>query len=253
MEKSYIETLPPKVAFVAGAISTVLVLGTLGFIILGSCLLSGKCAGIGAGSPQIAAAAPAANAPDSGAPTGPIPALAATDHVRGDKNAPLTIVEYSDFQCPFCSRFHPTMEQVMKDYAGKVRWVYRHFPLSFHPNAQPAAIAGECAGQQNKFWEFADAMFLNQDANLEGDAATAEAFYLSTAKALGLNMTKFDTCRKDPKILALVQADEQGGAGAGVSGTPGSFLIAQDGSVTSILGAQPYATVKAMIDAALAK
>lgn len=253
--KSYIDSLPPKVAFFLGSISTVLVLGTLGFIGLGSCLLAGKC-GAGIAAAQQVAAAPtpsAAAAPDAAQPSGPIPPLTAQDHLRGNKNAPLTIVEYSDFQCPFCSRFHPTMLQVMKDYPSQVKWVYRDFPLSFHPNAQPAAIAAECAAAQNKFWEFADVMFAQQDANLEGDAATAETFFTNTAKNLGLNMNSFANCRKDPKTLALVQADQQGGSAAGVNGTPGSFLIAKDGSVQSILGAQPYATVKAMIDADLAK
>ncbi len=253
--KSYIDSLPPKVAFIGGVVTTLLALGTVGFIVLGSCLLSGKCA-LGSSSPAAqplaAAQQPLKAQPSLGEPAaGPIPDITTADHVRGDKNAPVTIVEFSDFQCPFCERFHPTMLKVMTDYKGKVRWVFRHYPLSFHPNAQPAAIASECAGQQGKFWEFADAMFAGQSANLTSDSATAETFYTKTATSLGLNTTKFDQCRKDPKELAAVQADEQGGVTAGVNGTPGSFVIAKNGTVQPIRGALPYEAVKTMIDAAL--
>lgn len=88
------------------------------------------------------------------------------DHIRGSSDAPITIIEYSDFQCPFCIRFHPTMLQVMAEYEGRVRWVYRHLPLTaIHPEAEPAALAAECAGElggNDAFWQFADGLFANQ-------------------------------------------------------------------------------------------
>ena len=150
--KSFIDSLHPKTAFIGGFVTAVLTLGTLGFVLLGGCLLTGSCkmgSAFAADTDGYPVAADPSDAGDAAAVPAPaptsVPAVAADEHIRGDKNAAVTIVEYSDFQCPFCSRFHPTMQQIMTDYKGKVRWVFRHFPLSFHPNAEPAANASECA------------------------------------------------------------------------------------------------------------
>ena len=152
--KNFFEMIPSKQAFWLGFVTAILSLGTVGFIILGSCVLGGNCSASGfaltdtndaaddAGGAALADALPATV-------TG-VPIVTADDHVRGDKNAPVTIIEYSDFECPYCERFHPTMLEVMEKYDGKVRWIFRHFPLSFHPNAKPAAMAAECAGEQGK-------------------------------------------------------------------------------------------------------
>lgn len=244
--KSFLESLSPKTAFVTGCVATVLALGTVGFVVLGGCLLTGKCA-LPSGAAIAAAPSPLGAAPfDAGqVAAGPVPEVTSADHVRGDKNAPVTIIEYSDFQCPFCARFHPVMQQVMTDYAGKVKWVYRHFPLtSIHPEAVPAAIASECAGEQGKFWEYADKLVEKYDS-------LSAAYYSQLAKTLGLNVSKFDTCLSSDRFSAVVAAQQQGGAAAGVDGTPGSFVIGKDGSVQPIRGALPYDSVKAMIDAAL--
>lgn len=96
--------------------------------------------------------------------TGTLAPITSDDYVYGDVNAPITIVTYSDFQCPYCGRFDSTMQQVMKDFSGKVKWVYRNFPLPFHDQAQNAAEAAECAGEQGKFWEYAFKLFENQSA-----------------------------------------------------------------------------------------
>ncbi len=241
--------MPPKTAFSFGFVTAILTLGTLGFIILGSCLLNGSCA---AGSPAksvgtgtVAAGAPVAAAPTPAAiPAGKVPVVSDSDHIRGDKNAKLTLVEYSDFQCPYCGAFAPTVDQILE--ANKdVRLVYRHFPLSFHPNAMPAAEAAECAGEQGKFWEFHDILFANQDS-------LGEDFYKKTAGDLGLNVTKFEDCRSSDRLLAKVQKDAQEGGAAGVSGTPGSFLIDANGNAQAIKGALPAASIQAMIDAARA-
>ena len=166
------------------------------------------------------------------------------DPMKGQKNAPVTIIEWSDFQCPFCSRFYKdTLPQITKEYidTGKVKLVYRDFPLSFHPNAKPAAIAAECADAQGKFWQYHDKIFENQ-------AALSPEMLKTWAKDIGLDMQKFDTCVTDPKTAAEVDKDMVDGQSAGISGTPG-FLI--NGRLLS--GAQPFASFKAAIDAELAK
>ena len=160
-----------------------------------------------------------------------------SEYIRGKKDAPVTVITYSDYQCPFCSRFHDTMKQVIADYPNKVRWVYRSFPLSsLHPYAQKAAEAAECAGEQNKFWEYTDEIFANQ-ASLNND-------YLTTAaKNIKLNTTKFESCLNDGKYVAKVKSDFSEGQSLGVNGTPGSFINGQ-----SVKGALPYENIKAIID-----
>lgn len=166
--------------------------------------------------------------------------VAKDDHIRGNKNAKITIVEYSDIQCPFCTRYHDTMLQVMKNYPNDVRWIFRHFPLdSIHPMARKAAEATECAAEQGKFWEYTDKLYANQ-SKLSND-------YLATvAKELGLNTGKFDSCLSSGKMAAKVSADLQEGQGLGVRGTPGSFINGK-----SIPGAVPYSTLEGMIKAEL--
>jgi len=170
------------------------------------------------------------------------------DRIRGDKNAPVTLVEFSDFQCPYCQRFHPTMKRVMDEYEGKVRWIYRHFPLGFHQNAQKSAEASECAGDQGKFWEYSDKLFENSKANGDG---LHEKDLKKYAKEMGLNTDKFNKCLSSDKFAGKVKADMASGQAAGVSGTPGTILIDKDGNTELISGALPFAQVKAKIDAAL--
>ena len=246
---SFFDTLPSKTSFIVGFVAAILVLGTLGFIFLGSCLLRGTCGGDGsprAANPNPTAqgnTAPVANAP-SPSPATPPPTLTDDDHARGAKDASITIVEYSDFECPFCSRFHPTLQQAMTEYEGKIRWVYRHFPLSFHPQARPAALASECAAEQGKFWEYADKLFENQ-------TQLSDTYYTQLAGELGLNTSQFKDCYDSEEYASRVDSDQAGGAQAGISGTPGSFIIGEDGSIQEIRGAQPYSAVKAAIDALL--
>ena len=177
-------------------------------------------------------------------PTGTVLPLSDADHVLGEKNAPLTLIEYSDIECPYCQGFHATMLQILKDYQGKVKWVFRHFPLSFHPQAKPAAEAAECAGEQGKFWEYINSLYENQTL-LGAD------YYQTLAQNLKLDLTKFTSCLASDKYLSRIDQDTQGGSQAGVTGTPGSFLIGKDGSAQTIKGALPYSSIKAMIDAAL--
>jgi protein-disulfide isomerase len=178
-------------------------------------------------------------------PTGPAPKVdvsADDDPAKGDKNAPVTIIEFSDFECPFCGRwFTQTYPQLKSEYidTGKVRLVYRDFPLGFHPNAQKAAEAAECADEQGKFWEMHDKIFANQQA-------IAVANLKQYAKDLGLDSSKFDSCLDSDKYASEVQKDYQDGTAAGVSGTPSFFINGQ-----LVVGAQPYSVFKQAIDAEL--
>ncbi len=248
-----------KQIFAAGFVA-----GVLALLALGTVLSMSKGAGMDGwftGSARMDAAAPAPAAPSvnpsapapSGDQVGTVAPVTAQDHLRGDKNAPVTLIEYSDFQCPFCSRFHPTMLQVMKDYAGKVRWVYRHFPLSsIHPYAEKAAEASECASEQGKFWEMADTFFATQDTWAQSAAGLDAATLENLARQAGVrDLKKFSACAASGKYAALVQAQEKTGEAAGVTGTPGTIVISKGGSKQLIPGALPIDAVKQMIDTAL--
>lgn len=178
-----------------------------------------------------------------------IPKVTEKDHIRGSKDADVLLVNYSDFECPFCKRFHPTMQQVMKEYGNKVAWVYRHFPLSFHVNAQKEAEASECAaelGGNDAFWKYTDAIYEKTTSNGTGFALDALA---PLAKELGLNESKFKECLDSGKYAKHIQEDMTGGSAAGVSGTPGTIIVAKNGKKDLIGGALPYEQVKPMIDA----
>lgn len=162
------------------------------------------------------------------------------DNIRGDFNAPITLVEFSDFECPFCERHYPTLNKVLADYKGKVRLVYKHFPLGFHPNAPKAAEASECAGEQKKFWEYHDKLFdnFNLGYSLEN--------FKKWAKDLGLNASQFNDCLDSGKFVQKVQADYQEGSQKGVQGTPATFVNGQ-----LVSGALPYESFKQIIDGLL--
>ncbi|MBI4458329.1 DsbA family protein [Candidatus Uhrbacteria bacterium] len=240
-------TLSPKMSFIVGLVGGILVLCTIGFFILLGVMLKGGVA-LGAGNNdggQVAVNTPPPAAPNGGAePVGTVKPVGSDDHVRGSKNAQVTLIEYSDFECPFCGRFHPTMVQLMKEYEGKVKWVYRHYPLSFHPQAMPAALASECASEQGKFWEFADKVFANQ-------TSLNEAYIKQVAGELKLNTSKFNDCYASKKYQTRVTSDLSEGSTAGVTGTPGTIILGKDGSKSLVPGAVPYEQLKAMVDAAL--
>ena len=189
---------------------------------------------------QIAAAVkqakPAAAAPE--APSGPQKAeIAAWSPIRGPKFAKVTLVMWSDFQCPFCSRVEPTIKQVEDTYGKDVRVIWRNQPLPFHPNAKPAAEAAMAANAQGKFWEMHDKIFANQ-AQL--DRATYEKY----AQELGLNMAKFKADLDGEKYKDQIEADSAAGTKIGASGTPASFINGR-----SVSGAQPFDAFKSVVDA----
>ena len=170
------------------------------------------------------------------------------DAVRGDKNAPITIIEFSDYQCPFCGRFfQQTLPQIEDNYikTGKVKIIYRDFPLSFHPEAQKGAEAAECAGEQGKYWEMHDKIFANQDA-------MSIASYKSWASELKLDANKFNSCLDSGKYASEVQKDFDDGSKAGVSGTPTFFIGNDKDGYVTLVGAQPYQAFQQAIEAELA-
>jgi protein-disulfide isomerase len=160
---------------------------------------------------------------------------------RGPSGAPVTIVEFSDFQCPFCGREYPVIDKLMKEYDGKVRLVFRHYPLDFHPFAAKAAEAGACAADQNKFWELHDKMFSNQGKLAVDDLK-------GYAKAVGVDPAKFDKCLDGGEKRQLVEADQKAGTEAGVNGTPAFFV-----NGVFINGAVPYEQIKQAVDRELKK
>ena len=183
-------------------------------------------------------------APGAAAPSVDAAKLPETDYVLGKKDAPVTMVEFSDYQCPFCGRLHaqvfPTLKSKYID-TGKVKYVFRDFPLSFHPEAEPAAIAANCAGEQGKYYEYSQKLFDNQ-------ASLGSGVYKQLASEVKLDTAKWETCLKDPKQKAEIAKDMQDGVAVGVQGTPATFINGQ-----LISGAQPLAAFEQAIEAELAK
>lgn len=158
-------------------------------------------------------------------------------NIIGEFTAPITIVEFSDFQCSFCAKFHNIMKEVMDAYPTQVKVVYKHFPLdSIHPYARVAAEASECAAEQGKFWEYADGLYANQSKiNL--------IFLGELATDISLDADQFNECVDGGKYVDKVEADYQEGITAGVTGTPGSFINGE-----SLGGAASFESVKSAIE-----
>ena len=203
----------------------------------------------GTGTPSVAMA-PSPAAP--GAPAAVRPAAPAGDDAvfkvpladsptRGSANALVTIVEFSDYQCPFCSRAHATVQQLEKDYGDKIRVVMKQNPLPFHPNAKPAALAAMAAGEQGKYWEMHDKLFANQQS-------LDDATYASHAAAIGLNVEKWKADLASSKFQDIIQRDQTLAQQLGASGTPAFFINGK-----KLVGAQPIDRFKAVIDAELQK
>lgn len=157
---------------------------------------------------------------------------------RGANDAKVVIVEFADFECPYCTKAHETLLEVMKAYEGKVRVVFKHYPLAFHPKAPRAAAAAWCAGDQGKFWEFHDALFASGE--LDEDALKMQA------KSVGLDDAKFSKCLESPSAMEAVKRDLNAGKTAGVDGTPAFFI---NGIMMS--GAQPEEAFHRVIDSEL--
>lgn len=230
--------------------ATILGLSILGgaYILVGS--VDRATEGIAALGGTLAKAAPAAAqaAPPAAAPRrGPDPAKAYAVNTKGSParggaaNAPVTLVEFSDFQCPFCSRVTGTLDQIEKAYGDKVRIVFKHLPLRMHSRAPMAHAASEAANRQGKFWEMHDLIFENQ-------RDLSEAAYLRYAGQIGMDVDQFKKDMASASVKARVDADAAEAAKLGVTGTPGFFV---NGYFLS--GAKPFSEFKRVIDEQIAK
>ena len=188
-----------------------------------------------------------------------------SDHILGNPNAPIKIVEYSDPSCPYCRMFHNTMRQIMNEYGatGKVAWIYRHYTLDkpdangniLHPNANHEAQALECANQiggNDKFWEYANRLYditpsvtINSLQGLDQNQLPEIATYINIDK------NKFRECLNSGKFKALVDQQYLDGVNAGASGTPYSIMITSKGKMIPINGAYPFSNLKTIIDSLL--
>ena len=174
------------------------------------------------------------------------------DPVKGDADAPITIVEFSDFQCPFCNRFFqqtlPLLEENYID-TGKIKLVYRDLPLdNIHPNARLAHISAECADEQGKFWEYHDMLFENQAQWSKLSPTDLDSQLKQYASSLGLNSVSFESCLGSQTIADEVNADYLQGVSYGATGTPTFFIGTQEDGFTKLVGAQPYAVFQSVID-----
>lgn len=173
------------------------------------------------------------------------------DHIRGNPDAPVKIVEFADTECPLCKRFHPTLQRIVAEYPGKVAWVFRHYPIDeIHPKARKEAEATECAnelGGNDKFWTYLDRLYAITPSNNQLDPAELPRI----AKYVGLNRAQFEQCLQSGKYAQRVAEDVADALAAGAQGTPYTVVVAPNGRKFAILGAQPYASVKLVVDIAL--
>jgi len=179
--------------------------------------------------------------------------VTAEDHLIGNPNADLILVEYSDSECPFCKVFHTTMRRVMNEYGsdGKIAWVYRHLPIdSLHTKARKEAEAMECAnelGGNTKFWEYTNMLYDTTNSNDSLDLSELPKI----AVRVGLNSKDFESCLSSGKYAEKIEASVQDAAKAGARGTPHSIIISKDGTKTPLQGALPYEDLKNILDALL--
>ncbi len=184
----------------------------------------------------------------------------ATDHILGNPNAPIKIIEYSDLECPFCKTFHTTMHQLVTTYPNQVAWIYRHFPLDqLHAKARKEAEASECAyelggppgseASNEKFWAYVDKIFAITPSNDRLDPAQLPVI----ADEIGLNKQIFETCLASGRQAARVDTDYQNAVAAGGRGTPFPIVITPDGKKIALQGAIPFEGMRQLIDALLAE
>lgn len=254
---SVFDEMPAKFAFWSGLVTGAAVLSLLTVIIMLVLMVKGVNLTPSGDddkkdstkTEEVEDAAPTAAAPTAAPTEAAAPTVGGKVDVSEAKNTrgsgEVAIVEFSDFDCPFCQRFSPTMDQVMEEYDGKVQHVFKHFPLTnIHPDAEKDAIASECAGDQGKFWEMHDELFDKQD--LKGEDALLEI-----AGDIGLDVGAFTTCLedKDNAKRDLVRAESTEGQQLGCTGTPCPLLVVDGEVVEQFRGAVPFET----IDAALAE
>lgn len=207
-----------------------------------------------AGAILLKGSKPTENAPvannTKNLPSSEIRPVSSSDHITGNTNSKIVIVEYSDLECPYCKLFHTTMHRVI-DNDSKVAWVYRHYPIAqLHPKAFHEAEAAECAWEQggnDGFWKYVDRVFEVTPSNNGLEVVELPKI----AQYIGLNVASFNTCLESGKFKNKIENDISDGNKAGVNGTPSSFILVRGKVVDNIPGAQPYETVKQKIDSAL--
>ena len=181
------------------------------------------------------------------------PAVNAADHILGNPDAPVKVVEYTDFECPFCKQFHTTMKTIMDEYGakGQVAWVMRNFPLQqLHPNAPKLAEAAECVasvGGNDAYWKFIDSVFLQAPVGSFFDLTKLD----STVSGIGVNVQAFESCYQKGTFKDKIQKEFNDAVAAGGKGTPFSVVVTVGGENVPIPGALPYANIKSVIDQAL--
>ncbi len=190
---------------------------------------------------------------ETGARTGAMrPVSKGRDHIRGNTDAPVTLIEYSDFECPFCKSFHSTVKKVVEGSQGRVKWVYRHFPVDqIHPKARKEAAASECAaesGGNEAFWKFVDRFF---ELTLSNNRTDIDTVLPQIARELGLDEAKFSSCLASGRHDERIEEDHQNAIASGGRGTPWSIIVSKSGKTYALSGAQPYAAVKQLVDLAL--
>ena len=174
------------------------------------------------------------------------------DPIIGNPNAPVTIIEFSDFQCPFCARFHiQTLPAIIEEYINedKVKLVFRDFPIqSIHPNALPASVAAECANEQGKFKEMHDILFERQNEWNNQETGAAIELFNQYAREMELKEEQFESCLTSAKYVEEIQKDLDDGRAYGISGTPGFFIGNDEIGFVELKGAQPFESFKKIID-----
>ena len=211
-----------------------------GLIIAGAILLKGSTA-----------VAPTSDSGNINLKNIKITSISDNDHILGNSNAKVIIVEYSDTECPFCKVFHSTMHQVITKYDGKVAWVYRNYPIAqLHPKAFNESVAMECAfsqGGNEAFWKYTDELYVRTTSNNRLDVAELPKI----AESIGLDLISFNDCLTNEKTKKDVEDDMESGNNAGVNGTPKSFILKNGKVVDTIDGAEPLEAIIQKIDTIL--
>ncbi|MDP3970615.1 MAG: thioredoxin domain-containing protein [bacterium] len=250
-KNNMIDSLPSKMAFWAGVFVAGSVIAVIGFFILLGLMFKGVSITPDTNEKATTKSGTTAVADTVNQPTAPTQPVAAGSvdvsgltHISGDGD--ITIVEYSDTECPFCKRFHETMTQVVDEYDGKVRWAYKHLPLkSLHKKAEREALALECAGEQEMFWEYTDLLF---DTTPSNDGLADEELF-NMADSVGLDRGQFDDCLESEKYLDVVKADSAEAQKLGGQGTPFSVIVDGEGKILeTIPGALPFESVAQALD-----
>lgn len=189
--------------------------------------------------------------PDPGSQDINMQPVSEDDYIKGSFDAPVKIVEFSDTECPFCKKIHSTLQQIVDDYDGQVAWIYRHAPLAqLHTKAQREAEAIECAGElggNDGFWAYLDRLFEITPSN----DGLLDSQLPEIAEFVGINRSAFLSCLDSGKYTDKVKSQLEDAFAAGLSGTPYSVVVAPNGELFPVSGAQPYASIKAIVDLAL--